>query len=89
MRMYFVRLILAPDPTFKIVPLLQRGKGAPGLACHGQAISASNYVTSREKGCGFMTVRYFRSKIIQRGSIGSEKSVRYSELRDCPLLGGS
>ena len=31
----------------------------------------------------------FRSKIILRGLIGSEQSVRYSELGDCPLLGGS
>ena len=59
-------------------------------AGHGASNGASNYVTGREKGCGFMSVRYLEvTKIILRGLIGSEQSVRYSELGGCPLLGGS
>ena len=68
---------LAPDsaPTTK-------GEGP------SQDHGASNYVTGREKMCGFLAVRYLEV-IILRGLIGFEQSVRYSELRGCPLLGGS
>ena len=43
-------------------------------------------VTGHEKGYGFLSICYL--KIILRGLIGSEQSIRYSELGGCPLLGG-
>ena len=78
---------LTPDPTFKRVPLLRRGKAWPGYDHNIMAPAITSLAA--KKGCGFLAVRYLEVKIMLRGSIGSEQSVRYSELRGCPLLGGS
>ena len=75
---YILELYHVASPHLQDSAPPMKGEG------HGQAIAcdhgASNYVTGRKR--VWLPGRLlFRSKIILRGSIGSEQSVHYSELR--------
>ena len=65
---------LTPDPRDSAQSAAPPTKWLATQAGHG----ASNYITGRKNGCGFLAVRYLVVGIILRGSIGSEQSVCYS-----------
>ena len=69
--------LVSPQTPPQIVPLLRRGKSLVRISWHQQ------FRHWPRKGVWFHGRALFRSKIILRGSIGSEQSIRYSELRGC------